>query len=111
MADDIKPPLTPDEAARAKFLDDFAKLMGQAAFRRVLWHIIEAKEWAWSFHSGADFDNPYRMYSLEGRRKLGLDLNQVGMAVADEDYTRMQVEARNLKMQRQLDYERQVKGG
>lgn len=101
--------LSPDEQARAKFLEDFASLMGEAPFRRWLWHLIEQPTWAGSFHYGADFAQPNRMYFLEGKRELGMLLNQTAMAQGNENYRRMRIEAENLKLQRELKHEQRLK--
>jgi hypothetical protein len=101
-------PLTPAEKARAKFLADFANLMGNgdeikpATFRRWLWHLIEDAGWCYTHAKGAGTKDVHALYFALGAREIGINLLQTAMAVADESYRRMLLEAINLKTQREV---------
>lgn len=109
-------PISPEQKARARFLEDFAEMMKLAQFRRWLFHLIEDSGWCGSGLYGADFENPNKMYFAAAKRELGVELNMTAMAVADELYMKMVRrgdprvdnhqkmldEARNLKLTREL---------
>lgn len=104
MPDELQPPLKSDERLRAKFLRDLGQLMGQPNFRSFLSHLIEDKAWCWGYHHG--LDAPDRMVFAEGKREVGMKLVAVAMAVGDANFIKMQTEARNLKLQYQLEDEK-----
>lgn len=101
MADDLQPPLNAEEKLRAKFLKDLRELMSQPNFRSVLWHLIEGPAWCAAFHHGLVDDR--QMAFAEGKREVGMNLVKVAMAVGDANYMKMQAEARNLRMQYELE--------
>lgn len=101
-ADEIDSPLTPAEKGRAKFLEDFAELMSQPAFRRWLWHLIEDPGWCAANACSEDTKDVNATFLAAGKRRVGVLLNRTAMGVADEHYKRMLIEAINLKVQREM---------
>ena len=107
----IDPPLSPEDAARAKFAEDFGELMKVPTFRRWLWHVIEDPDWCAAFAYGANTRDPNAMYVHAGKREVGMELVKAAMAADNEGYKRMFLEATNLKVQRELRWELKQKEG
>lgn len=96
---------SPEEQARQQFRQDIGRLLGDPAFRRVIWHLTDSAEWCRAFGLSSVHRQTNellleheRVYFAEGRRSIGVELSLFVRSLDPKAYMQMLNEALGMRL-------------